>query len=186
MKITLQVGEKTNLSMEGYSFYVRDSIGPIKVQFKHIGTGFSEVQELQEGQGLKGNERFETVEIENTHSTEQTIDFLIGVMEFVDNRDTGLVTVDGLVDVAVGTLAVDLADTILVPSGGKVIDANPDRIEVHLYCDQPVKWGGLGQWAGSGVRIPAKTPTVLSLSGDIKIRNVGSISCKLEMTEVLK
>ncbi|WP_261840911.1 hypothetical protein [Aliamphritea ceti] len=94
MQITLQGYEQKTLSQEGSSLYLINAKYPVKVEFRELSGTIQSEQVLQSGQGLKGVERFESIRLSNQSDQPQTIEFYLGSKDFIDNRDTGVVTLE--------------------------------------------------------------------------------------------
>lgn len=87
MEITLEAGEKKPVSLVGFGFYLVKADGPVIVELREPDGRVDEVGYLEEGQGLQGDNRFESVRLINVHGADQTIDVYVGPRRFVDNRN---------------------------------------------------------------------------------------------------
>lgn len=118
MKITLQAGEDSTLSLEGFGFYVVAADGPIIAELREIDGRVDQSGLLLPGQGLQGANRYEAVRVINMHTAAQTIQIYSGARSFVDNRNVGIVEVSGVV-------SVDPVPNSVYPAFEKFVGGSP-------------------------------------------------------------
>lgn len=187
MKIDLGVGEtNVNISKAGFSLYMREADGPVLVEFHDHDKSVEQGEVLEAGTGLRGGDRFESITFSNLHTAAQTIEFYVGSREFIDNRDTGLVKItDAVRTESSGTAINALPDDTILGSAVKTIAANPLRKELHIYCDQPLKYG-VGAGVSAGILIPKETIAILDIESSIELFNTTPTTANLSIVEVLK
>lgn len=100
MKLFLEAGETRSITEDGYSCYVVAADGPISVRLSEHDGELIEAEELSAGQGIKARNRFERYSIKNNHTAAQWVTLYTGAAEFVDNRNVGTVSVDGVVQIS--------------------------------------------------------------------------------------
>jgi len=98
MFLNFEPNERKTIPLGGKGFYVVSSSGPIEVELRRFDNRILEEVELLAGQGVQGV-AFDEYSIVNIHDQAQEVQVYLGSSSFVDNRQVGVVSVEGVVTV---------------------------------------------------------------------------------------
>ena len=92
MKFKLGAGESNVFPLEGFEIYYKDGTAPCQVTI-YDKYGPEQPVILEAGQGLRGRDRFEKVELKNISLQEEVFDIEVRRRSFIDNRTDNKLTV---------------------------------------------------------------------------------------------
>lgn len=170
---TFAAGETKTLPGGRY-FHVLKTTSPIDLQFVKEQRRVEEASQVEAGFVRRSPCQF----VEVTSASAQTIKVWVSDGDGEYNRTVGDVTI---IEADDATAVDDIAG--LAPGATATVAANPARYELHVYTDQPLKWG-TGAAVGKGVRIPAGVNAVINCTGAITFYNAGGGNALIELTEL--